>query len=778
MLPTAPRLTAFWRACAIRAMNPLSEKPTRVKLNRILRHICLVIVLSASVMLSAAAVSGQSAEDPAITHARQSTVFLMQTYQQGSTQVLSCVGSGTLISADGLILTNAHLVEAIGPCRGEQVIVALASGLNEAPVPTYLARIVQVNELLDLAVVQIASSMDGSAIDPRTLNMPFVTVGDPSTLLPGNTLTYVGFPDVGSTSTIAVPGPIAGITSEKSGSRSAWLRTAATLGGVMSGGGAYDHDGRLAGILTSAAGTDGVTPGPSCLSIQDNNRDGTINERDSCVPIGNPVTMIRPVNFALPLIEAAKDGLFLSHYVGLPETPLIDQPTIKRLFFSPQISDLGIPTKIVSALPGGSKSIYLFFDYQNMRPGTPYEIRVTANGVDVPQLSIGPLAWGGGRRGTWYVGAENLPLADGDYEFTILLNGLAVSTAKISVGTTVSEPTFSNLSFLPSGSQGPTGAAGILFPALTIQIIAQFGYENMPQGQDWTEVWYLDGSEIFRTTRIWDQLANGQLSVSATNLAGLPLGTYRLELLIGKRLAATGDITLAGNRGQQGLSAVFSNPRISTDKTRDGLPAGQSGSVMPLGITSLFGFIDWDFMPVGTQWTYRWFLDGRLVASSTQPWDAGGVGQNYWIGLTSSGPLPEGSYALEVLVQNVPMFSTKVAIGSGTRPVTGQGTSGGAVTVTGTVTDALTGEGIPGAMIIVLNVKLTSAQFTWNEADILSQAIADQRGHFALSKPLPSGAYYTVYVFAEGYTTMVEDFFTILSKQTSPVDISIMLNRP
>jgi len=742
------------------------------------RRVTLLIATSVYWFALAPSVASQNGELPEITRARQSTVFLMQVYEQGGTRVQSCIGSGTLVSPTGLILTNAHLVEATGPCRGDQIIVALPVRLDEPPVPTYLARIVQSSELLDIAVAQIATGMDGSAIDPTTLNLPFVSPGDPSALGAGNTLQFVGFPDAGSTSAMSIAGPITGVTAEKSGSRGAWLRTSATLGGAMSGGGAYDPNGNLVGILTSAAATDGITPGPSCLSIQDSNRDGGINERDSCVPIGNPLSMIRPISFGLPLIEAAESGLIPGNAPGLPEAPLAAPEAIDRIFLSQQISDLGIPTRIVSSLPSGSTSVYLFFDYHNMRPGTPYEIRVTINGAAAPQLSLGPLSWGGGRQGTWHAGVEKTLLPDGLYEFTVLLSGQPVNATKLTVGVSAGEPTFSNLIFTPSAGQGSNGTAGTLFPAETVQIIAQFNYENIPQGQDWTEAWYLDGTEIFRNTRIWDHPADGLLSVSATNLGGLPLGNYRLELLIGSRLAATGDITLAGNRNPQGGAAVFSNARIASEKTRDGAPAGQIGNALPLGITSLYAFVDWDFMPAGTQWTYRWFLDGRLVASSVQSWDAGGVGQNYWMSLSSNKPLPEGSYAVEALVQGTPMFSAKVSIGSGTRPVSGQGSSVETVTITGTVTDALTGQGIADALIAVLNVKLTSADFTWNEADIFSQGISDQRGHFALSKALPKGNYYTVYVFADGYATMVEDFFTILSTQASPVDLTITLNRP
>jgi hypothetical protein len=65
----------------------------------------LVLIL-VSVLLVSGALAQDDPGDPAITLAKQATVFLMQTYDVAGAQALSCVGSGTLISADGLILTN------------------------------------------------------------------------------------------------------------------------------------------------------------------------------------------------------------------------------------------------------------------------------------------------------------------------------------------------------------------------------------------------------------------------------------------------------------------------------------------------------------------------------------------------------------------------------------------------------------------------------------------------------------------------------------------------
>lgn len=742
----------------------------------------LAAMLVAALALAAGALAQEDEPEPTpAERARQSTVFLMQTYESAGTQILSCVGSGTIVDESGLILTNAHLASSLGPCRGERIIVALPVRLDEPPVPTYLAEPVALDEGLDLAVLQVTGSLDGSLVDTEVLNLPAVTLGDPSTLLPGSAMSVVGYPDLSTSSVTHVPGVVTGITAEKAGGSMAWLRTDSELGGAMAGGGAYNADGQLVGIGTSAPGTSGNAPGPMCISVQDNTRDSLITEADTCVPIGGDVTAVRPIVFARPLIESAQRGLQMEHMSGLPTNPPVEEPSVSRLFFSTGVSGNGHPVDVVTALPSGSTSLFLFFDYANVPAGTPYEVRVTRDGIDMPQFSLGPLAWGGGPSGTWYMGTEGKTWPDGSYEFTILLNGQIAASHSITVGAAPDPQQFRNLTFGLPTAAGSLEQPGVLFPAGITQLAAQFEFSGMRDTQQWREVWYLNGSPIFDETRTWSAGSDGQTTASINAEEGLPLGNYRLELFIGDRLAATGDVALAGTASADGTPRIFADTQVSSELARDGSPAGQVGSsglTMPLGVNSIYAFTDWDAIPNGLDWTYRWFLDGRLIASSTERWDAGGIGEDYWISLSSDSALPEGEYTIELLVKNRPMYSASVAVGSGAQPISGVEAESDEVFVEGHVIDALTGEGIPDALVIVLDVMLESPSFTWDESEIHTQAVSDRQGTFSLPRGLPRGNYYTMYVFAEDYITIVEDNLTILRTQESPASMTIEMTRP
>ncbi len=732
------------------------------------------------IMTSFSSALAQDTPPNPLERAEQATIFLSQTYDINGEQVFSCIGSGTLVSATGLILTNARLATANGPCQGERIIVSLPARPQDPPVPTYLAEIVQVEPRLDLATLQISSSLSGTPVDTSTLNLPFVRVGDPFPLEPGNTINIVGYENAGNSSVTSASSQITSITAEATGGETAWFRVETELSGTLSGGGAYDSTGALIGIPNSAPAGDGSEPGATCLSVQDTNNDSLITNADACIPIGANISAVRPVSLALPLIEAGRNNFTLIDRAGLEAVPVADAPTISRILFSTGVTNGGIPTQLVDTFPANAPGLYIWFDYNNMREGMLYEIQTTRNGETVPELSLGPLSWTGARNGTWYVGTVDEGLEQGTYDVSILVNGETVASRSLNSGSdTEPAPQFSNLVFgTPDAATGGLGTSGILLPAELPQIIAQFDYAGMVAEQSWTEVWYLDGTEVSRNARMWDAGAEGTRTVEATNLDGLPLGRYRLELFIGERLAATGDVWLAGSRGPGGLSAIFANARIANEIGRDGQPDGQTGTVLPIGSQSIYLFFDWDLMPAQTTWTYRWFLDGRLVASRTQEWDVGGVGANYYLGLTSSNSLPEGSYAVEVLVENQPKFSETVSIGAGTQPLEGEETDAGEVFISGTVTDALTGEGIAGALVFLLNVEFESPQFLFREDQILTQAITDRDGRFTWTRGILNANFYTLYVFAEGYITVLEDIFIIPSTVQEPQDIAIEMGQP
>jgi S1-C subfamily serine protease len=230
-------------------------------------------------------------------------------------------GSGTIISPDGLILTNAHVVLPDRYFPVDELIIAMTVSQDEIPEPTYYAQVLQADANLDLAVVQIIEDYDGNAVDLTTLNLPYVTLGDSDELNLGDRLTILGYPGIGGDTVTLTLGEVSGFTSQPEYGTRAFVKTSATIAGGNSGGMAADAAGNLIGVPTKL-GYGGDDQYADCRVLVDTNRDGLIDEADSCVPTGGFINALRPIALALPLIEAAQRGEVSIIGIEEPEPPV------------------------------------------------------------------------------------------------------------------------------------------------------------------------------------------------------------------------------------------------------------------------------------------------------------------------------------------------------------------------------------------------------------------------------------------------------------------------
>lgn len=217
-------------------------------------------------------------------------------------------GSGTIISADGLILTNDHVVSST---RYEQVVALLVSltvAQDQPPVDSYYANVVQADAALDLAVIKPAWDMDGNPLDYSQLKLPFVPLGDSDTLDLGEPIVILGYPVIGGGTITLTRGEVSGFTSEEPFGNRAFIKTSGTIAGGNSGGLAVDSVGKIVGIPTQMGYGEASLDIVDCRPVRDTNRDGYIDENDDCVPTGGFINALRPINLATEMINAAKRG--------------------------------------------------------------------------------------------------------------------------------------------------------------------------------------------------------------------------------------------------------------------------------------------------------------------------------------------------------------------------------------------------------------------------------------------------------------------------------------
>ena len=289
--------------------------------------VILLMIANVSLVGSTTARQEVDLERDVLPAVVQIAVRIIETEGGRTEEQLVPRGSGTVITPHGLILTSAHVLDVSdllasaearqtayhqqGLDRTVRVIenryVLLFSERDEPPTPRFTAQVVaqqHVNSQLDLAVLSITGGSRGQPVDPETLDLPFIALGDSDRVRLQHRIFVVGYPRLASTA-IVDDGTVNGFETESGVEGRAWILTDATVSGGSSGGAAIDAAGRLIGVITLATELD--------CRRDDTNGDGVVDEADvGCVPVGSALARLRPINLAMPLLADA----------GLTPTPV------------------------------------------------------------------------------------------------------------------------------------------------------------------------------------------------------------------------------------------------------------------------------------------------------------------------------------------------------------------------------------------------------------------------------------------------------------------------
>lgn len=158
------------------------------------------------------------------------------------------IGSGTIISPQGYILTNYHVIGDNDSRRiAPKIYVGTIRFVDQPPEIKYLAEVVAADPNLDLAVIRITRTADGKAVG--SLNLPAVPIGDSNNLVVGDPIYVFGFQGTGGMTLSFSRGAVAGFTGEdKESGGKQWIKHDAQTGPGNSGGGVYNQDGELIGV--------------------------------------------------------------------------------------------------------------------------------------------------------------------------------------------------------------------------------------------------------------------------------------------------------------------------------------------------------------------------------------------------------------------------------------------------------------------------------------------------------------------------------------------------
>ena len=204
----------------------------------------------------------------AAAKALPAVVNLTSDVQKGWVRGMSA-GSGFIVRADGLVVTNAHVVQH---ARGGKVVVTLADGRK------LRGRVLALDAASDLAVVQcevpkhsgrareLRSSTAGRLLDcvgEAFAQLPVAELGSSASLRPGDFVVALGSPlNLSNSVTSGIVSNVHRHGSELGNvqSRAEYLQTDAAINQGNSGGPLVDLDGKVVGINTmKAAAADGIS---------------------------------------------------------------------------------------------------------------------------------------------------------------------------------------------------------------------------------------------------------------------------------------------------------------------------------------------------------------------------------------------------------------------------------------------------------------------------------------------------------------------------------------
>ena len=181
----------------------------------------------------------------AAAKALPAVVNLTSDVQKGWVRGMSA-GSGFIVRADGLVVTNAHVVQH---ARGGKVVVTLADGRK------LRGRVLALDAASDLAVVQCE-------VPKHTQSLPVAELGSSASLRPGDFVVALGSPlNLSNSVTSGIVSNVHRHGSELGNvqSRAEYLQTDAAINQGNSGGPLVDLDGKVVGINTRTTAADGIS---------------------------------------------------------------------------------------------------------------------------------------------------------------------------------------------------------------------------------------------------------------------------------------------------------------------------------------------------------------------------------------------------------------------------------------------------------------------------------------------------------------------------------------
>ncbi len=199
----------------------------------------IMLVLGLPLVVAAQDMTGGAIEDVA------SSVVLIETLS-GRRGIGS--GSGTIISPEGYIYTNRHVIE-----DGDDFAIYMLDDIRELPVLSYYASLVYVSDDFDIdfAILQIDRDRRQRAVNAASEALPYLPPASTEATI-GDTIRIYGYPGIGDGYMVVTTGEVVTVQNGSvNGQRlPVWYWTDAEISGGNSGGLAVNEAGEWVGMPT------------------------------------------------------------------------------------------------------------------------------------------------------------------------------------------------------------------------------------------------------------------------------------------------------------------------------------------------------------------------------------------------------------------------------------------------------------------------------------------------------------------------------------------------
>jgi S1-C subfamily serine protease len=277
-------------------------------------------------------------------------------------------GSGTVIRADGVILTNSHVAVDSSQREPLWVLVRQTVDARNLPQNAFIGRPVvfspagprrgfgQDDAYLDLAVVVPAFTLDGTPIQPGDVTMRPLSMASPESVGIGDDLRNIGYPGIGGELITMTQGTVSGFEPDPLVPQLGlvgWIKTDATLGGGISGGTTIDENGFLIGVPTEV---------------------GETENREGLGTVGQ-INHVRPIPEGFNLLVETGNG------EGIPPPPTVggqtpEEPAAPNAPDAPAEDEVTVTGSIISADTGQPIAGAWFMV---LKPGVPVEDFLAGN---------------------------------------------------------------------------------------------------------------------------------------------------------------------------------------------------------------------------------------------------------------------------------------------------------------------------------------------------------------------------------------------------------------